>query len=67
MDLGATGPFFRPCKGLEEGVSALAALPTPRKRQWRDLKGALWGADLLEWTIRVYERWSATLPLKLYN
>jgi hypothetical protein len=38
--------FFRPCKGLEEGVSALAALPTPRNLWWRDLAEALWGRRL---------------------
>ena len=38
--------FFRPCKGLDEGVSALAALPPPRKRWWRDLAEALWGRKL---------------------
>ena len=27
--------LFRPCKGLEKGVSALAELPTPRKRRWQ--------------------------------
>ncbi len=26
---------FRKCKGLEEGVSALAELPTPHKRRWQ--------------------------------
>ncbi len=35
--------LFWPCRGLEEGVSALVALPTPCKRWWRDLAEALWG------------------------
>ncbi len=64
--------FFGHARGWRKGfqhrdLQRFLEVPTPRKRQWRDLKGALWGADLLEWTIRVYERWSSTLLLKLYN
>ena len=43
MDLGATGRFVLAMQGLEKGVSALAALPTPCKLWWRDLAEALWG------------------------
>ncbi len=50
--------FFWPCRGLEEGVSALAALLTPCKLWWCDLTEALWGADQFQWTVRVYKRWS---------
>jgi hypothetical protein len=38
--------FFGPFKGLEEGISAFAALSTLRKQRWRDLEEALWGCRL---------------------
>ncbi len=38
--------IFRLCRGLEEGVSALAALPNACKRWLCDLAEALWGCRL---------------------
>jgi hypothetical protein len=38
--------YLWPCKGLEEGLLALAALQTQRKRWWRDLVEARWGCRL---------------------
>ncbi len=38
--------LFRPCKGLKEGVSALAELPTPRKRLWQRPQRGTWGLQI---------------------
>ncbi len=50
--------LFRPCRGLEKGVSALAALQTPCNGGGVTLQRHCGGAEQLQWTVRVYKRWS---------
>ncbi len=60
--------FFWACRGLEEGVSALAALQTHANGGGVTSHRHCGGSDQLQWTVRVYKRWSVrnTAPEMIY-
>ncbi len=58
--------LFRSCKGLEEGVSALAELPTQHKRRWQRLRRGTGEVQIISNGLSGCKRGGlcATLPMK---